>query len=349
MDSGGQSDARVATGGVNMRVTVVAKDLGYGGHARTVIELAHGLQSAGHRVTLAVPESAAVDWPVQCPLVRIAPDGPNNLQGSEVAVAADTESFDVAARCAGGRVIRFLGRFDPFYVPDTAAAERSIREAAVWVTSESIGALVRSRFGKVATVLHPGVDPSVFRVRPERRPAGVGQKVLLLVAPEGPGLPPRGLGVAYAALDRVRSALPGVECHALCRGGVRPPGEGWVLHGRLPDHQLALLYNSVDLFIHPAGGERAPISVLEAMACGTPVAGVYGDGMNEIAVSGYNAVLAPPGDVERLARMIQLALTDLTLRTHLIAGGLETAREAHWTRLYQEAVKAVVRAASTWR
>ncbi|MDI3257370.1 MAG: glycosyltransferase family 4 protein [Kyrpidia sp.] len=333
-----------------MRVVIFARDLAHGGHSRTVVELAHGLQSAGHRVTVAVPGDVPVDWPIRCHLVRMAGGSPDSLPPADAAVAADAESFDAAFSSGRGRVIRLAGRFDPAYAADVERARRALQDAAVvWTVSESLKTLIQAHFGKMSSVLHPGIDPSVFRPRPEfqqRRPA---QKVLMFIAPEGPGLPIRGLATAYAALDLARRILPGLQCHGVCRGGVRPPGDGWVLHGRLTDEQLAGLYNTSDVFVHPAGGERTPISVLEAMACGTPVVCVYGDGVDEIAVSGHNALLAPPGDPERLSRLIVRVLSDYTLRQHLIAGGLETVRNAHWSRLYQEAARALAKAASTWR
>ncbi|MBX6394257.1 MAG: glycosyltransferase family 4 protein [Alicyclobacillaceae bacterium] len=329
-----------------MHVTVLADRLAYGGYSRIVVELAHGLQASGHRVTLVVHRDAPVDWPVLCPVARAEAWTPDAVPQGDVAVATDYETFDAAVgacRCA----IRLVGRFDPTYAPEPERALRTIREAPVlWTVSESLCKTMMHHLGKrAAAVLAPGVDPAVFHPRP-RQPGGT-PKVLLLAAPEGGGHPFRGLSDAFRALTLVRREVASVEFHAVCRGGVRPPGDGWILHGRLSDEQMAILYSTCDVLVHPAPSDRVPMSFLEAMACGTPVVGVYADGVDEIAVSGYNALLVPRGDPDRLARMIVRVLTDPALRQHVVAGGRETVRDRTWNKMYRQAAAALMRAVST--
>lgn len=328
-----------------MRVAVLTTQLSYGGNSRLVLELAHGLQAFGHRVTLALPRSAPADWPVLCPLIRVPDWSASSVPPCDAVIAADYVTAEAAKRSGVRCVIRLVDRWDPGYSPEPDRSYRAIREAPVlWTVSESLRHLIRHHAGREAEVLSPGADPSVFRPRP--RPPGP-PRVLLLAAPEGPGRPLRRLGDAWAALEEVRRRLPEVQIHVVCRDGASPPGGGWILHGRLTDEALAGLYAQCDTFVYPDPSDEVPLSVIESMASGTPVVTVYGNGIDEVAVSGYNALVAPRGDVERIARYIVQILSDESLRRHLSAGALTTARDRTWRTFYHQAVVALAKAVST--
>ena len=75
--------------------------------------------------------------------------------------------------------------------------------------------------------------------------------------------------------------------------------------GTLVDERLmAMVYNSANVFVHPAIEDNLPNVVLEALACGTPVAGFQIGGMPEMVADGVNGKLSPSITAKSLAETI---------------------------------------------
>ena len=98
--------------------------------------------------------------------------------------------------------------------------------------------------------------------------------------------------------------------------------------GYVPAHDLALWYNSADVFAFPSRYEGFGMPLLEAMACGTPVVTSNASSLPEVA--GDAALLAPPDSVGALADALARALTDADLRQTLRAKGLARAATFTW-------------------
>jgi glycosyltransferase involved in cell wall biosynthesis len=67
------------------------------------------------------------------------------------------------------------------------------------------------------------------------------------------------------------------------------------------------------------GGEGVPLSLVEAAACGRPLAATDVPGSRDIARDGINALLAPPGSPEELARVLERLILDRDLRRRFAA------------------------------
>lgn len=74
------------------------------------------------------------------------------------------------------------------------------------------------------------------------------------------------------------------------------------------DTRLALAYSAADLFVIPSLQDNMPSTVLEALACGTPVVGFDTGGIGELVRPGQTGWLAPVGDVDGLREAIRRAL-----------------------------------------
>ncbi|MHB8643784.1 MAG: glycosyltransferase [Gaiellaceae bacterium] len=83
--------------------------------------------------------------------------------------------------------------------------------------------------------------------------------------------------------------------------------------GLLDDERLALTYNAADVFLLPTLAENLPNAALEAIACGTPVAGFDVGGMSDAVRAGETGELVAAGDVHALANAVA-ALLDADLR-----------------------------------
>jgi glycosyltransferase involved in cell wall biosynthesis len=99
--------------------------------------------------------------------------------------------------------------------------------------------------------------------------------------------------------------------------------------GFQPQETLASFYRLASVFVFPSLYEGFGLPPLEAMACGTPVVTSNVSSLPEIA--GDAALLVDPYDVDAIARGIQQALGDPTVRAGLIARGKARARQFSWT------------------
>ena len=158
-----------------------------------------------------------------------------------------------------------------------------------------------------------GIDPQRFRPDGPRH-EGDGRGYLLFV----------GRLVPYKGLDVLLEALAGPGGIPLLVVGDGPQRRRLELKarelgvdarflGRVADDELPALYRGARLTILPSINrqEAFGISLLESMACGTPVVASDLPGVGDVARLG--GLTARVGDAQDLARAIELALDDATL------------------------------------
>jgi len=85
------------------------------------------------------------------------------------------------------------------------------------------------------------------------------------------------------------------------------------------------LLSALDVFVLPSLREGFPVSVLEAMAMGKPVAASNIDGINESVVDGLTGLLVPPKDSTALAGAITSLFKDRAGAAEMGRRGRETA------------------------
>jgi glycosyltransferase involved in cell wall biosynthesis len=108
---------------------------------------------------------------------------------------------------------------------------------------------------------------------------------------------------------------------------------------RLVPHQknaveVAKYYQAADVYVHAAIVDTFPRSVIEALACGTPVIGTRVGGipeqirdLDETGQVAPTGVLVPPADAEALAHAIERLLTNEPLRQQLSRNAAADARD----------------------
>ena len=100
-----------------------------------------------------------------------------------------------------------------------------------------------------------------------------------------------------------------------------------VLTGLVSDEELAALYNTATLLVHPSLYEGFGLPVLEAMRCGTAVVTTTAASLPETA--GDAALLVDPNDAGGMGRAITELLLDPARRDEMAVRGLRHA--AHFT------------------
>jgi glycosyltransferase involved in cell wall biosynthesis len=90
---------------------------------------------------------------------------------------------------------------------------------------------------------------------------------------------------------------------------------------------VAEYYRAADIYVHASRADTFPLSVLEALASGTPVIASSVGGIPEQIEDGQHGFLVPPGDHRRLAAAIARLLDDEDARTRMASEGLHRAQE----------------------
>lgn len=107
---------------------------------------------------------------------------------------------------------------------------------------------------------------------------------------------------------------------------------------QVSNEDLVLLYNAASLFAFPSLYEGFGLTLLEAMACGTPVVAANNSSIPEIV--GDAALLIEAQDVKAIADAMTRVLTDDTVQTNLIKKGLERSANFSWEKCARQTIDA---------
>ena len=112
-----------------------------------------------------------------------------------------------------------------------------------------------------------------------------------------------------------------------------------VFTGFVPSEYLRDLYCAADAMVFPSLFEGFGLPILEAMACGIPVACSDVSSMPEVA--GTAAVLFDPSSEEDIARAVSSLLTDHDCRAALRRRGMEQSRGFTWENSASQTLQAL--------
>jgi glycosyltransferase involved in cell wall biosynthesis len=145
-----------------------------------------------------------------------------------------------------------------------------------------------------------------------------------------------------AAVTLLAEQLRGETVLFLALGETAPPEQiGPSAYLRFVPHlkntaEVACYFQAADVYLHAAAADTFPRSVLEALACGTPVVATNVGGIPEQVRSvgtgtsgnGYSptGILVAPGDPESMALAVKKLLTDEPLWQTLSANAVDDAR-----------------------
>ena len=241
---------------------------------------------------------------------------------------------------------------DPGREPDFARAQRRILGTRAFTLVVANSRLVRDdlveRYGldpdRVA-VVYPGHDPERFHpaATPEteelRRSVGARPGELVVGLVTSGDFRKRGVGPFLKALGglagRQRAGL-----RVLVVGHETPIDDYLGLARRCgmgervcfvePREDVATVYRALDLMVHPAAFEEFGMTVLEAMACGTPVLAPATVGATELLEHGAREELLPGVEAADVRGAVAALLADPDRRRRLGEAGIRAARGATW-------------------
>ena len=223
------------------------------------------------------------------------------------------------------------------------------RAARVLTGSEFSARAIARHYGSLApeiTVIPNAASPLFRPVSRETAAAfvrsrfGIRSPFLLCVGDLQPRKNQLGLIRAFAALLRL---LPDRDLRLVLAGkptafasriheAVRSSGAAERIHllGFVSDEELLYLYNACELFVFPSWYEGFGLPLLEAMACGAPVACSNRSALPEVADAA--AVFFDPASCEDMVRAMRDILREDELRARLKRLGLQRAAQFSWRR-----------------
>ena len=117
----------------------------------------------------------------------------------------------------------------------------------------------------------------------------------------------KGFALLVEALNHCAAMVPGLMLMSL---GPKPPQVNvrlpWMHLGSINnDRFLSMIYSAADVFVISSLQDNLPNTVLEAMACGTPIIGVGVGGIAEMVRNGLNGVTVPRADAGALSAAVR--------------------------------------------
>ncbi|UCH49824.1 MAG: glycosyltransferase family 4 protein [Betaproteobacteria bacterium] len=158
--------------------------------------------------------------------------------------------------------------------------------------------------------------PIEKRVAREKLGLPVDRKIILFGALRATSEKRKGFHLLQPALKSISVSAAGRDAIAVVMGANRPdePPDFGVQSNFLgtlaEDAALVLAYSAADVFVAPSTQENLSNSVLEAMACGTPVVAFDIGGMPDMIDHRVNGYLAKPFETGDLANGLQWAIED---------------------------------------
>ena len=226
--------------------------------------------------------------------------------------------------------------------------EKFVLESASLVLANGgyIADRIRSSFSsmgdKVRVVIYP-VDTDVFRPSAlDRTQPDPGPYLLFTGRINDPR---KNVGMLFKAFARVREQRPNLRLiltgdtpseNVLSLAADSGVAEEVDFVGRQTELELVRLYQGAALFLLSSNQEGLGISVLEAMACGTPVVATRCGGPESVLLDGETGFMVPLNDDAAMAERILQLLSDTALTASMRENCVRLARETFSRHLVDE-------------
>lgn len=206
------------------------------------------------------------------------------------------------------------------------------------------------RFASRPSVRIPyGLDTQVFRPRDKSFSRDLldlprGARAVLFVS-DATRNPRKGLDVLARAIAEIKDRVPNLLLVSVGQAS-GPIIDGVnVAHRHLgafdDDRWLSLAYSAADVFVIPSLEEAYGQTMLESLACGTPVVGSHVGGIPDLISPDVNGLLVPPGTPKALGEALVQLLSDEILANRLGQAGREHIERHHSLSAYAEAHQAL--------
>lgn len=200
-------------------------------------------------------------------------------------------------------------------------------------------------------VVYNGVNADLFSPSPVE--FGPVDPEILIV---GNLLRDKGHELVFGAIEKLRPWFPRLRCRIIGEGSdrgrfealARELGVGSQVEfaGRQSRSEVAEAMRRCSVFVLPSRNEGLGCVYLEAMSCGKPVIGCYGQGIDEVIEHGKNGWLIPVDGFDQLVQGISALLGSPEMRARIGMAARQTILEKltlshqaqHLARIYRQAL-----------
>lgn len=197
---------------------------------------------------------------------------------------------------------------------------------------------IKDRIPREVHTINPGVDTDEFT--PSGPTIDINSPSVLFV---GRFVPAKNLGLLVESFAEVVKQFPSAELILVGEGPLEKKIKDRIqelgledrvrMPGYIDNAELPQYYRSADVVALSSQRENHPITLLEAMSCGTSVVAPSIGAIPEIVDNGTNGLLYPVGDADALSTVLERLLSDVGLRSQLgDAGRKEAQNEFDWSR-----------------
>lgn len=179
---------------------------------------------------------------------------------------------------------------------------------------------IQKRISSEVHTINPGVDTDQFS--PDGPTIETDGPTILFV---GRFVPAKNLTLLMDAFSRVVEDWPSATLRLIGDGPIKSDIQSKIsdrdlqdsvrLEGYVDNNNLPKVYRSSDVFALSSQRENHPITLLEAMSCGTPVVAPSIGAIPEIVEDERTGLLYPSGSVSELSETIDRILSNPGLRT----------------------------------
>lgn len=140
--------------------------------------------------------------------------------------------------------------------------------------------------------------------------------------------PAKGTPTAFKALDIAKSIIPNLEVNMFGVYDAPKKLPDWIHYTRNPTEEQHLQINNQSaIYLGCSIMEGWGLTVGEAMMCGQAVVCTDNKGYLEMAKDGYNALVAPVGDANKIAELIVKLIKDDELRYRIAKNAVESIKK----------------------
>jgi glycosyltransferase involved in cell wall biosynthesis len=178
-------------------------------------------------------------------------------------------------------------------------------------------------------VVYNSVDPDLFSPGRDREHQ-IDPEILVV----GTLLESKGHALVLRAIGKLKASYPAIQCRIVGEGPHRARFEALARElgieqsvqfvGRQSRQEVASAMRRCSAFVLPSNNEGLGCVYLEAMACGKPVIGCRGQGIDEVIQDGKNGWLIPADGLDELVQRLSTLLASPELCVRVGAAARQT-------------------------
>lgn len=320
-----------------MRICYLSEGTPLCGGVKVTFEQAEALQERGHQVDV-ISKGERPDWyPLRVPFRQVDEFLPSTLPECDFLVGTFWPTVRAAVQSGKGRPVHLCQGYEgdtPAYAVERPAIEAIYRLPTLLLTvHDPLTTLMHTRFGRKAYTVGQGINHSLFF--PDKQPVSSRVPRVLLVGLYEDDC--KGIAEGLTALRALKRDMPieVVRVSALGRSREEAAlGVEGEYHLRLYPSEMGALYRSCDVLLGPSlAREGFGLPVLEALACGVPVAVSDTPTFRAFADTSDWALFFAERDVAGMRQALRRLLTGADVRQHQRNRGLEVARQYTFARV----------------